>query len=287
MGHYPNDDLLFKDILVDNASLLFEIPLYFIGFFRGQREDWELKTRLIRAHEERREYSEIYKNRNSSILEIEKRIFEEYKRRVNIYNSINLKEDIEYLSHLQHYGGPTRLLDFTNNFLVSIYFAVYEYKKKESETQANVWYVNKDRYYKAINCKSSFLEQCRIDYIDFKIGSQYSETIEFVEPNRFNARINNQQGLFAIQKNINTNFEVCLFKTFNKQYEATTSENIIKLNVNNISKIGFDTSIVKIRIDEKIEEEVRLKLQYYNILSDIIYPDINGLALRMNDYFLR
>ena len=45
------------------------------------------------------------------------------------------KRNLECLAYMQHYGAPTRLLDWTENALVALYFAVVEHPKAD----AQVW----------------------------------------------------------------------------------------------------------------------------------------------------
>jgi hypothetical protein len=47
----------------------------------------------------------------------------------------SFEENFECLAYMQHYGAPTRLLDWTENALVALYFAVVEHPKAD----ARVW----------------------------------------------------------------------------------------------------------------------------------------------------
>ena len=59
---------------------------------------------------------------------------EEYQRKVLMFtDNIPERRDIRWLFMMQHYGAPTRLLDWTENILVAAYFAVRENKKEDGE----------------------------------------------------------------------------------------------------------------------------------------------------------
>ncbi|MBL7154381.1 MAG: FRG domain-containing protein [Phycisphaerae bacterium] len=59
---------------------------------------------------------------------------EEYQRKVPVFASnIPERRDIGWLLMMQHYGAPTRLLDWTENVLVAAYFAVHENKNEDGE----------------------------------------------------------------------------------------------------------------------------------------------------------
>lgn len=68
---------------------------------------------------------------------IEEREFlyiEEYQRKVPIFaDNIPERHDIGWLLMMQHYGAPTRLLDWTENVLVAAYFAVSENNNEDGE----------------------------------------------------------------------------------------------------------------------------------------------------------
>ena len=74
-------------------------------------------------------------NKISDFIELEKQLLVRFRQRSKPFHSRSLKEDWEALFFMQHYGVPTRLLDWTENPFIAFYFAVmdapYETGKKD------------------------------------------------------------------------------------------------------------------------------------------------------------
>lgn len=80
--------------------------------YRGQPEDKPLIPRLGRIVPARER------------VEIEKRMFAEFKRNCVAYTDLQPPNDWDFLALAQHHGLPTRLLDWTQSALTALWFAV-------------------------------------------------------------------------------------------------------------------------------------------------------------------
>ena len=58
-----------------------------------------------------------------ALLDFERFLFEDFKRKYSMFTDVRPKNDKEFLFLAQHYGLPTRLLDWTYNPLIALYFA--------------------------------------------------------------------------------------------------------------------------------------------------------------------
>lgn len=85
--------------------------------FRGQSySGWRLETSLERSY--KRVLPSI------PIIQCEKNILLRFKRGAHLVASHlpAQRNTLEWLAFIQHYGGPTRLLDFTKSFYIAAFF---------------------------------------------------------------------------------------------------------------------------------------------------------------------
>src|SRR3954468_13724722 len=84
--------------------------------FRGHRcPEWVLETSLERT----------CKRCGVPQVQYEKAVWNEFRRHAHAYLSRvpELPSTFEWLALMQHYGAPTRLLDFTASFWIALYLA--------------------------------------------------------------------------------------------------------------------------------------------------------------------
>jgi hypothetical protein len=95
-------------------------------WFRGQRSaKWDLRPRF---------YRDQYANSEESEIRLE---FEGHGRQLATTNENRTKWEWYFL--MQHYGAPTRLLDWTANPLAALYFAIAFETGQAQDDDAAVW----------------------------------------------------------------------------------------------------------------------------------------------------
>ena len=145
-------------------------------FYRGVgKESYELIPSLFRLN---------IKNTLLSWKKVEEYITYHFKRESRPFLDAEPKSELEWLAVAQHYGLPTRLLDWTTNALIALFFAVEKFEKRGN---AVVWCLGLPS---AHNC---WPKSTRIDR---KLGIEKDSLIYF--PNHISPRIIAQSGCFTI-----------------------------------------------------------------------------------------
>jgi len=119
----------------DFVSLLRQSPTTDRRLFRGQPTDKPLLPRIVRLANERN----ISLNK---LVHLEKKMLDRFRRESHqmLQDSRDLM-NLQLLTLAQHYGMPTRLLDWTANALAGLWFAVASDLPKDDD-HGVVWVIN-------------------------------------------------------------------------------------------------------------------------------------------------
>lgn len=112
---------------------------------------------------------------------------------------LNTYDPIEHLMVLQHFNIPTRLLDWSSDILVALFFACYDVEKKNNEKNGRLFILGRDAYptYK-FNCSETEVLKNRISdkNIDFFQDRIKNPEVSVIEPHVKNPRMRVQDGCF-------------------------------------------------------------------------------------------
>lgn len=178
------------------------------------------------------------KGQEKALLQYEREIFEDFKRKYSMFTDVRPKNDMEFLFLAQHYGLPTRLLDWTYNPLIALYFACCSHPEKDGVVYQSYPFSHK-------------VFQPEIDDI-FGFG-EYT----FLIPNLTDVRYKNQNGLFVLYPEPwKENFNHISIQFI---IPALAKNNII----NKLSKIGINQSFIMPSLDSLCKDIVYIhKLRY-------------------------
>ena len=237
--------------------------------FRGQEDNqWHLETSIERLFKRDPWFNRV----NSSGMEY--RLLREFKRRAHYYLSELPGHDntIGWLSLMQHYGVPTRLLDWTFSFYVALHFAIIGMKLGGT---CAIWAINQDWLLKNMNkmgdCGKEEKGDNKMDAnksvsktsnkdINSLLGRQ-EKAVFPINPYRMNERLSIQQGKFIAMGNVDVSFEE------NLKNMSSEPDELRK----NIYKFKIDGN--KCLYSEAITE-----LERMNINEGTLFPGLDGFS---------
>jgi len=200
------------------------------------------------------------------------RLFEHY---VKGYLELKGEGDIGWLSVMQHYGTPTRLLDVTRSLFVALFFA-FEHEKHRDRV---IWAINEDclrqsRYclLRELNCAED-ISACELANKCIERESVKTCGVIPIETPGNNRRIFMQNGLFLFPYNFRP-LEEHLAATLGFRVNGKKGFDEVTLEQLNFCKVGM----LQIVLADSLYDSSRNVLQQVNIEPCSIYPDLEGIA---------
>jgi hypothetical protein len=236
--------------------------------FRGHREaSWRLATSMDRASTVayRTENGEGYHhlNRQQEELKLLRVFRQQAHRHTRDVPAVN--DSASWLAMMQHYGVPTRLLDWTASPLVGLYFALDD---EPVGSHAALWALDLDwldaagrKLLPVLNSAPATTDpQGRIDWLNRLLYETNEGLIIPIDPARLSDRMSAQQGLL-------------LFKLID---QATFSQMLMGMIMH--TEVPCSPVIRKLEIAKQLRVNVLERLRRMRIDSATLFPGLAGFG---------
>ena len=262
--------------------------------FRGQaNSEWTLRTSLERLIENHHPTP----SRDKALYYIyESEMIKEFKWKFPSYEKSLIPKDnevIEWLSIMQHFGAPTRLLDFSQSMYVALFMAM----DNSFCENFSIWCINKNELNLPIfqkQIEENHVNTVSIDTLDNlayemandsivnqQVRIDRNEKIRYlfkVRPKMCNERISRQQGLFLVPSTVNVPFEEILKRYYDEENHFAVDIDDLKNWSNEQTLSQQAISVLKINIGKEDKLRLTKALHQMNITSETMYPGLDGLA---------
>lgn len=230
--------------------------------FRGQSDaSWPLTSSLERI------LDPVWDQPGFNFKKFEDYTLKLFSGKFHLYadHAISLSSKLEQLALMQHYGAPTRLVDFTQSPYLALYFAMEAYsplsKKDFALYAVDATALMKCSLKQLQNFDNKFkldintLEDEKDSVFDEVIDRYAHELLWISEPKVINRRLDLQAGTFLVSINRGTKLEAAICNPIYK-----------------------DVDITKYVIPSTLYETVYVLLRKANITSKSVYGDLEGLG---------
>lgn len=208
-----------------------------VPIFRGQQQQWPLLPRVTGNVP------------RGTILDNEKRLFDEFKKQAPPCLQVVPTNDLDWLVIAQHHGLPTRLLDWTYNPYVALWFALE--KSTGHESKPEVWML-------------STTKEEHIPSFDNARPFTGNRTKVF-KPSFIVPRVKAQQGCFT------------LFKFIEQDHRG-----FVPLENN----ITLKKRLTRIRVANYARDKILCELEDMGYSKDFLFPDIDKVAAQIKKLVL-
>ena len=263
--------------------------------FRGMSDmSWKLLPGVFREYPEEQKSATVaggsYLRRIYSAHECE--ILSHFRKEASgLLTHVSQKDDFTWLQYAQHYGVPTRLLDFTANPLVAMYFCC----QSESKSDGVIWIINLSTFerwsqdeeicsymgpdYTREAIMNSIMREMQGDFDYGELNGEprlkKKRPVLFVPP-YIDQRMSAQSSRFMLWGDNQTALE-----------DMTCAENVMSLCPDGVAyRIAQDQRfLAKVIIPAACKHGIMRELDLLNINEKSIFPGLDGVGRYINKYY--
>lgn len=272
-------DLLQKEKDTDRSGLLKEY------YFRGvSNKEWALLPSIA----------------VNGLEYYEPLMVEEFKK--NYPDEFKMESEFEVVAKMQHFGLPTRLLDFTTNPLVALYFACSDIQEKNKDGKVivalprNACYDSLEKYKDEIFTVHSndYLATYLSDETLYTyLGMVYApNSIYFKKPSYVTEREKRQCSIFLLFANsiydynrnkCITDMEANQLIVYGENYyteKCNSKTSYLRLHdtLKRVSDVDYERNFVEIVIPSKLKIELLGYLETLGIKKNFLFPEMEYTA---------
>jgi hypothetical protein len=211
-------------------------------WFRGQSHiDWKLSPGLFRYETAVSETS----------------LLTRFKQSASLLIHTSPKDDFDWMFLMQHYGVPTRLLDWSESPLTSLYFAISD--EENEEVDSALWMLKPIELNKLANIKTTeknFIPSFDDEYLkNYNIVNVNSNSRVEMSPvatiaTRNNSRIQAQLGVFTIHH----------------------------LDRKPLDEFCVNSEIIKYKIPSTSKQNIRNELDLLSVNKFSLFPELSSIG---------
>ncbi|MDH4239920.1 MAG: FRG domain-containing protein [Phycisphaerae bacterium] len=254
--------------------------------FRGERTEEDSKALRTKIEKSFDDYDVAMEKKE----EYEKRLIRLFQRKAALYLDHEPDKDdmLEWLAVMQHYGAPTRLMDWTYSFYIAVYFAL-----AENAEGGVVWAFDASSANDPMQIESKIPKVSRFNKLVMKFeqrddvlgirgeGDKLKDLAIIcylienpfplayaVNPFRLNERLTVQQGLFLLAGDSRVAFKENLRNHFD----------------NNTEELKKNLHRIEIKSKPRDRNNILRKLRDMNITNEALFPGLEGFAKSVGEY---
>ncbi len=255
----------------------------YFQWYRGHADaSWELLPKIQRG----------FNGADEELFRKERFYTNDFQARASIFKSPKpkLNEYANWLTLMQHYGLPTRLLDWSRSPLVALYFAVSE--ETEIEKDACVWVLTPGKLNELERLeKSSQVDDKEYDNtFIYNMEHKTVSTMIYTAFKRWELS-DNKKAITPEDKKFDYRFKTLRDKIvacYPTESDSRVYNQLAAFTVHNSTRkledICNDKTLMKIIIPHEFKQTLLYELRVCGITDSYIYPDLEHLAKELKSF---